>query len=151
MFDTIGLASFIWIITGIALTVLEFIIPGVITIFFGFGALITGILSVFLDIPLNGQLFIFLGSSVVSLIFFRKYLKSIFVGYKQDNPDTTRNISEHVGKQAVARSKISPNRRGTVLYNGTVWEAESVEDIEEEETVQIIGLDSIVLKVVKID
>ena len=151
MFDTIGLTSFIWIIMGIALTVLEFVIPGVITIFFGFGALFTGILSIFLDIPLNGQIFIFLGSSVVSLVLFRKYLKSIFVGHKQDNPDTTRNISEHVGQKAVARSKISPNKRGTVLYNGTVWEAESVEDIEKGETVQIIGLDSIVLKIVKID
>ena len=151
MFDTIGLTSFIWIITGIALTILEFVIPGVITIFFGFGALLTGILSVFLDIPLNGQIVIFLGSSVLSLIFFRKYLKSIFVGHKRDNPDPTRNISEHVGKKVIARSKISPNKRGTVLYNGTVWEAESVEDIEEGETVQIIGLDSIVLKVVKID
>ncbi len=151
MFDTIGLASFIWIITGIALIVLEFAIPGVITIFFGFGALLTGILSVFLDIPVNSQILIFLGSSLVSLIFFRKYLKSIFSGYKKDNPDTTRNISEHVGKKAVARSNISPDKRGTVLYNGTVWEAESVEDIEKGETVQIIGLDSIVLKIVKID
>ena len=151
MFEVIGLTSFIWLVAGIVLTVLEFVIPGVITIFFGLGALLTGILSIFLDISVNLQIFIFLGSSVVSLIVFRKYLKAVFVGFKKDSPDTTQNISEHVGKKAVAQSRIGPNIRGTVMYNGTVWEAESEDEIQEGDTVRITGLTSIVLQVVRAD
>lgn len=151
MFDTISLASFIWLILGVIFVVLEFLIPGVIIIFFGFGGLLVGVLSLFLGFSINSQILLFLGSSVVFLILFRRYLKGIFTGFRKDNADTTRNISDHVGKRAVVQTRITPSSQGTVLYNGTVWEAESVEEIEEGETVQIIGLDSIVLKVVKID
>ena len=151
MFETIGIAGFIWLVAGVVFTVLEFAVPGVITIFFGFGAILTGILSAFLNISLNSQIFIFLGSSLLSLALLRKYLKNVFVGFKKKNSDPVDSLSEHVGKKATVRTKISPSKQGTVLYNGTVWEAESIEDIEEGDTVQIIGLDSIVLKVIKID
>jgi len=149
MFDTISLTNFIWIVAGIVLTVLEFIIPGVITIFFGFGALFTGILSIFFDISLNIQILIFLGSSVISLVFLRKYLKAVFVGLKKDNTYSSINSSEHIGKTAIAESRIGPKLRGTVLFNGTVWEADSSEEIEKGDPVIITGVESIIFQVTK--
>jgi membrane protein implicated in regulation of membrane protease activity len=74
----------IWFVLGLVLILLEFQIPGVVTVFFGIGAWATAILCLFFPIDLASQLFVFLVVSVLSLVFLRKWLKSYFDNKSRD-------------------------------------------------------------------
>ena len=71
----------IWLIIGILLLIAEFAVPGLIIFFFGVGACITALVCLLTDIGINGQLLIFIISSVVCLIALRRWLKGLFYGH----------------------------------------------------------------------
>jgi inner membrane protein len=134
-------AAVIWFILGFVLFLLEFIMPGFILFFFAVGAWIISILTLFFDLSINSQLLIFLGSSVLTILLFRKWLKKII---------WTRKVSseiedELVGKTCKAETFIGPGQNGKVDFKGTSWDAQSEDIIEKGETVTIIGNDSILL------
>jgi len=58
----------VWFLIGLVLLILEFLMPGVIFFFFGIGAWITAIITLFTDVSFNTQLAIFIISSVMLLI-----------------------------------------------------------------------------------
>lgn len=62
-----------WFLLGLALLLSELILPGFVIMFFGIGAWITA-LCILLGITenFNVQLLIFLGSSLLTLVLFRK-------------------------------------------------------------------------------
>ena len=55
----------IWFLIGIALLVMEFLLPGLIVAFFGAGACVVALICLLTDISLNAQLIIFISSSVL--------------------------------------------------------------------------------------
>jgi len=137
----------IWFLVGLVLLIMEFVMPGLIIAFFGVGAWIVAIICLFIDIPLNAQLLIFIVSSVLSLLLLRKWLKGIFMGHVVSKQDIKENLEEFVGQRAVVKERIVPNGRGKVEFHGTDWTAESDEEIAEGTAVEIIGKDNITLKV----
>ena len=68
----------IWFLIGLVLLVLEFSAPGLIIAFFGVGAWVVALVTLFIDISLTTQLIIFLVTSVLMLVFLRKYLQKVF-------------------------------------------------------------------------
>jgi membrane protein implicated in regulation of membrane protease activity len=132
----------IWFILGLILILLEFQIPGVITVFFGVGAWITAIICLFLPIGLAFQLLIFLIVSILSLMFLRRWLKGYFDNKSQDTGSLT---NEFIGERAVVKEMITPIQIGKVEFHGTIWEAEAYEEIQPETVVEIIDKKSIVL------
>ncbi len=137
----------IWFLVGLVLLILEFVMPGLIIAFFGVGAWIVAIICLFIDIPLNAQLLIFIVTSVLSLLLLRKWLKGIFMGHVVSRQDVKENLEEFVGHRAVVKERIVPNGRGKVEFHGTDWQAEADEEIVEGTAVEIIGKDNITLKV----
>ncbi len=137
----------IWFLIGIALLVLEFILPGLIVFFFGVGACIVAAVCLFADISINTQLVIFILSSVASLLLLRKWLKGIFIGHVTAKQDITQNIDDFVGQRAVVVEKITPKMPGKVELHGTNWQAQADEEIEQGLAVKVIGKDNITLKV----
>lgn len=132
----------IWILIGFLLFVLEFIIPGLVLFFFAVGAWIVGILCLFLDITINGQLIIFLASSLVCLLLLRRWTKKVIFKRK---PSSELLDDEFLGKTAIAETEISPLSNGWVSFKGTSWQASSEDIIEKGESVTISGNESIVL------
>lgn len=134
----------IWFIIGLIMILLEFAIPGVIIIFFGVGAWITAIFSWLLNIGINGQLLIFIVSSMVLLISLRKWLKHVFYGQIESSQKPGENLEDLLGENAVVTQPIK-NGYGKVRFRGTDWKAKSDYDIKERQVVKIIDKKSITL------
>ena len=139
--DFFNNAAVIWFIVGFALFVLEFAVPGLVLFFFGLGAWITGIVLLLTDTGFNGQIGIFLASSVIFLLLFRKWVKKILWSRKE----ASEIEDEFVGRTGIAVTPIGPGKGGKVDFKGTVWDARSEESIGEGEQVIITGNDSIIL------
>ena len=132
----------IWFLIGLVLLVLEFSAPGLIIAFFGVGAWVVALIALFIDISLTTQLFIFLITSVLMLVFLRKSLKKVF---KLESIEDQNELEDFIGKTAVVTIKISANIPGKVEFNGTAWEAESDTEIAKGESVIIVDRRSITL------
>ena len=137
----------IWFLVGLALLILEFILPGLIIAFFGVGAWIVALVCLITDIGINTQLIIFIISSILSLLCLRKWLKGVFLGHAVSKQNLKENLDEFIGQKAVVKEKIIPKAGGKVEFHGTNWVAEADEEIAEGAMVRIIGKDNITLKV----
>jgi len=100
LLDFVSKAPLIWFLIGLVFLLLEFLLPGLIVLFFGFGAWVTAICTLIFDLGLNAQLVVFIGTSILSLIFLRKYFKRIFVG--KDEKAVDEILEEFVGKIVIA-------------------------------------------------
>src|SRR5688572_4914286 len=97
-------AAVIWFAIGFVFFLLEFALPGFIVFFFAVGAWITGIVLVFSDISINSQLLIFLVSSILTILLFRKQLKRIMWSRSK----ASEIEDELVGKTGIAQTFIAP-------------------------------------------
>jgi len=134
-------AAVIWFIIGFVCFLLEFVLPGLILFFFAIGAWIVALLSFFIDMSINTQLLLFLASSTLTILLFRKWVKKILWVRKQ----STELEDEFIGKTGKAETFIGPDNNGKVDFKGTTWDAQSEDIIEKGENVTIIGNDSILL------
>ena len=134
-------AEVIWFILGFVFFLLEFVIPGLILFFFAVAAWIVAILSLAFDLSLDIQLIIFLASSVITILLFRKWVKKIVFIRKH----SSELEDEFLGKTGLAESFIGPGRDGKVDFRGTSWNARSEDNIEKGESVTIVGNESITL------
>lgn len=137
----------IWFLIGLALLIMEFVLPGLIIAFFGVGAWIVALVCLITDIGINTQLIIFILSSVLSLLCLRKLLKGIFLGHAVSKQNLAENLEEFIGQKAVVKEKITPKAGGKVEFHGTNWAAEADEEIAVEAVVEIVGKENITLKV----
>jgi membrane protein implicated in regulation of membrane protease activity len=134
----------IWFIIGLAFILLEFLIPGVIIIFFGIGAWVTALFMLFGDFAINTQLIVFLVSSLVLLVVLRKKVQKIFVGKSEPGVD---DVDDIIGKKVKVIAKITPDSSGKVMFNGSNWNAEADAEIPEETIVEIVAKNNLTLKV----
>jgi len=137
----------LWFLVGLALFIMELVLPGLIIAFFGVGAFVVAIVCLITDIGTNAQLIIFMASSVVSLLCLRKWLKGIFLGHVKSRQDMTKELEDIIGERAVVKEKIAPRVAGKVELHGTDWIAEADEDIAEGTTVEVVDKKNIRLKV----
>ncbi|MGZ5247853.1 MAG: NfeD family protein [Flavitalea sp.] len=136
-------AAVIWFIAGFILFILEFALPGLILFFFGVGAWVVAILSLFMDVSLNIQILIFLGAAGLTTLLFRRTMKN-FLWARRQNSEIE---DEFLGKTGIAETTIAPGHNGKVAFKGTSWDAKSDEIIQPGENVVITGNDSILLLV----
>ncbi len=135
----------IWFIIGFILILMEFGIPGLITLFFGIGAWIVAILTLIIDISINVQLIIFIIISIISLVFLRKHFKKLFQGKLDKNQFKPDGFEEFIGHKGVVIKEITPEMPGKVEFRGTSWKAVSEESLKEKVNVEIIKKDNITL------
>ncbi len=134
-------AAVIWFVAGFVFLLLEFAIPGLILFFFAIGAWVVAILSLFMDLPINTQLLIFLGTTLITIALFRKWVKKIIWVHKK----SSELEDEFIGKTGRAESFIGPGEDGKVDFKGTSWQARSADLIQAGEEVIITGNESILL------
>ncbi|MGD8666834.1 MAG: NfeD family protein [Desulfobacterales bacterium] len=145
--------ALLWFLLGLALIFLEFVVPGVILVFFGIGAWAAALTSYFgLTASLQSQLLVFGTTSVLLLVVLRKWIKGKFYGHVGDVQDQTKNIDEFNGQTVVVLQDVIPNKTGgAVEFKGARWRAVSDEPIKNGEMAIITGVDGIILQVRKIE
>jgi membrane protein implicated in regulation of membrane protease activity len=135
----------VWFLIGLVLIILEFGIPGVITVFFGIGAWLVALLCLLFYIPLNLQIIIFIIGSIVPLILLRKWFKKLLEGRSTVGTVDLDELKEFLGKKVVVTEGITPERRGRVEFRGSTWKAEAYENLAVGATVEIVDKNNITL------
>lgn len=145
----ISTAALIWFLLGLVLIFLEFIVPGVILIFFGIGAWFAAVTTYFgLTVSLESQLLAFAITSIVLLVVLRKWIKGKFYGHVSDVQDLTQNLDEFTGKNVVVLKDVIPGKmEGMVEFKGATWRAVSDEHIKNGEVAIITDVDGITLNI----
>ncbi len=138
----------IWFLAGLALILAEFMIPGVILIFFGVGAWITA-LSTWMGLTpgWTSQLLTFAVSSVVMLVLLRRWFRARFFGYVEGGQDPEDNLDDLAGHEVTVSRDIAPGEMGKVQYKGASWSASSESNLAEGDRAIIVRTEGIALVV----
>ena len=138
----------IWFLVGLVLVLGEFVTPGVILVFIGFGAWLVSFTTwLGWTGSLASQMIVFAVASLVLLIGLRRLFKPWLMGFSKTNPDATRDLDEFVGKPVRVTSALAAGVQGKVEFKGAGWTAESSDTLEPGDTAIITGLDGLCLKV----
>ena len=137
-----------WAVAGLALLILEFFVPGVFLMFFGFGAIVTALSAwIFPGMTLPLQWGVFSVLSLVLLLSLRKWMAQTFRGRVTVSADGLDD--DFAGHAATAVTDIAPGRPGKVELNGADWTAEAEEPIPAGAPVTIVARKGLVLTVRK--
>jgi membrane protein implicated in regulation of membrane protease activity len=141
--------ALIWIIVGLVLVLSELLATSIIAVFFGFAAIIVGLLlwaglieATWLQFAIFGVL------SLVLLFTARSKLRRYLVGDVADNNDQHQTFRENLGQRASAVADFEQGQ-GRIRLNGVQWSALSDEPIQAGDTVWITANDGIQLTVSK--
>ena len=111
----------IWVLAGLALLAVEFASTTMHLGLFAVGAFVVALLvGLGLDIPLWGQLTIFVGVSIFSLLFVRPII------VRKLRLDHTPKVDTLIGEQALAMEDIGVQQIGKAEMRGTTWSAKNV-------------------------
>lgn len=135
-----------WWIAGIVLMIVEVTAPGAFFLWLGISAFITGL--ALLVLPSMGweyQFLIFALFTVVSIVAWRRYLKSRPIA--TDRPGLNRRSEQYIGRDFTLAEPIV-NGVGKVRISDTSWKIEG-EDLPEGTKITVTGTHGTVLKVEK--
>ncbi|MCH7920982.1 MAG: NfeD family protein [Planctomycetes bacterium] len=136
-----------WFLVGFAFFLLEFMLPGLICVFFAVGAWIVAIVCLVVPVSFNLQLVIFMVASILLLLVLRQKLKGVFLGHTRNAQELTETLKEFVGERAVVVEAITPQAGGKVELHGTRWSAFADRDIAEGASVEVTSKENLTLKV----
>lgn len=136
-----------WIIAGLALSLLELIVPGVYLIWFGFAAFVVGIAVYFLPIELTTQLIVFAIASgifaVIGVAVYRYVFSKTQVPAEYKNLNNT--VEQYVG-QLVTVAEDAEDNRTKVKIGDTYWLASCKKAFKQGDTAKVVGVkDSLIL------
>lgn len=115
------MAWWIWVLAGLALLAVEFASSTMHIGLFAVGAFVVAILvGLGIDLPLWGQLTIFAGVSIFSLLFIRPII------VRKLRLDHTPKVDSLIGEQALALDDIGVQEIGKAEMRGTTWSARNV-------------------------
>lgn len=135
-----------WLVLGLALVGLEIILPGIVLMFFGFGALLTSLCCLLFGIDPLTQTILFAVSSVIMLAALRR----LFLRARWFAGEKTKD--EFAGKEVKVVADIPGTaEHGLVLLNGTNWNAIAREFIPKDSIVRIERRDGLTLVVSQVN
>ena len=136
----------IWWLVGLALLLAELGVPGLTLLFFGIGALVTGLVYWIHPVGLAAQVWIFLAVSILSLVALRRSLCRLFNARQRGGPEDGLD-DDFIGRHARVTEGIAPDQPGRVEFNGAGWKAESESAIAVGARVEIVGRAALTLRV----
>lgn len=143
----------LWLGLGFILTCLEFIIPTILFIFFGFSAFVIAlILFLGIDISLGYQLIIFGTLSISTVLLFRKKLKNLSKTKINEQTKSVIDFKNNINQYASVVSKFNESSSlGRIYMNGVEWNAKSIdnESFEINEVVEVVGNEGITVLIKK--
>jgi membrane protein implicated in regulation of membrane protease activity len=136
-----------WLVLGMLLLALEVAAPAMVIMWFGFGAIVTGILLWLIpDMSLAWQILIF---SIVSLVSVFAWRKSRFreENIASDTPDLNNRLHSHIGKEYVLSEAIIDGR-GSMRVGDSAWRVRGP-DLPSGTRVRVTGVDGVIFTVEK--
>ncbi len=124
----------VWLICGMFLMLLEFVVPGLVIIWFGIGALFAGFVA-YLGGGMHLQVGVFVLVSILSLMFVRKFFA------KDDGSPQQVGAERLIGRKAIVLKGITPEKPGFVKVEGEEWLAKCDEPCQPGESVEILKVE----------
>lgn len=133
------MTSQLWLVAGLLLMLLEFVVPGFVIIFFGVGAALVGLLLwLFPGMSEMTQIVLLPALSLVCLAVFRRFFVSS-VSKKYDEKGTNFDDNDCNGKVVKVVEPIQPGMPGKVELNGVNWSASCAVPVPAGRNVRIIS------------
>jgi hypothetical protein len=138
-----------WIVGGIMLVLAELVIPSFFIVWFGLGALLTGLLTLALDLSLTAQLATWTLASLAMVGLWFRVFKRSFVKTRIGTAD-----GEVIGEIGVLVSAVAPFERGKVRFQRPVlgseeWACRADAAIAAGERVKVVAVEGSFLKISK--
>jgi inner membrane protein len=143
MFDWTLSPEMVWAVVGLLLLIAELATFSFILCFIGLGALIVALTTwIGITPSFSGQLAVFTGSSMMTLILLRKTARKLFAGHADTRPD-------YAGQKVRVVKSIPAGGEGAIQYRGSDWIAfsDSSQTIPEGASAQIETIEGIRVKV----
>ena len=116
-----NITSFVWLGIMVAAIIIEAITVQLVSVWFAGGALVTALVTMFVDLDIWAQILIFVTVSLLVMVIARPLIKD-----RLDKQKQATNADSVVGKTAVVSEAVDNiNGKGAVKINGTVWTARS--------------------------
>lgn len=143
-------SAWFWLILGALLVLSEFFVTGIVAVFFGVGALLVGLATMFgLLSSAPEQIVLFAILSLASLLLAREKVKVWFHGNVSDRWDGDKNLIEARGQRVTVTADFVDGL-GRVRLSGVEWKAELDDEataLAAGDTAWVIGHRGITLKV----
>lgn len=134
-----------WLIVIIICSFLEVITINLVSVWFIASAIVALVASIFIDsVVVQMAIFVLLGTLL--LFTTRKPLQKLVNSYEEKT-----NIERIYDMNGVVTEKIMKNKSGVVKIDGKYWTAISDEEIDEDSIVQVLEINSVKLKVKKVE
>ena len=146
-------APLLWFIVGVAFFVAELMTPAMVLLFFGVGAWASA-LAALLGMTLAWQIVAFICISLLTLLFLRRRLRTVFGGRSSRNPsanydgqdcdgqDYTQCATHPLtGRQGVVSKTLRPGEMGEISIDGSFWRATAHEHLAAGSPVLVLGAD----------
>jgi len=135
----------IWLFIIIVLIFLEAITVNLVTIWYIASALVSLVLSLFID-SFFIQFLVFVVLGTILLITTRKQLVKL-MGKKNEKT----NLDRVIGMTGIVINEINKNNPGSVKVDGKEWTAVSDKKISASSTVRVLDIEGVKLKVEEVD
>ncbi len=141
------LGPWLWWIIGLALLILEIILPGVFMLWFGIAAIIVGTISLTVGEsvfwPWQAQVIAFAVLSLISAIIGRKYFYSTHPD--TDQPNLNERGAQMIGKISTLSDPLE-NGAGRIKLGDTIWRVVGP-DLPAGSKVKVVDIDAGTLRV----
>lgn len=125
----------VWIVAGLVLAALEMLVPGLVIIWFGVAAVVTGILAIFVRSPFI-QFGVFIVLSGLMVVFSQRIARRI----THKEPEQV-GANRMVGVTGLVVQPIAPPELGRVKVNGDEWRAEAKVAIARGARVRVLSVE----------
>ena len=133
---------YVWFIIALVLGILEVLTTNLVSIWFVLSALLSMITALFTD-----NLLIQIGIFVLVGIVLIPISKKIYNKIKANNIST--NFDRIIGMKGIATEDITMDNIGEVKVDGKIWSAYSDTNISKGESVKVLSINSVKIKVEK--
>lgn len=131
----------LWMVVFLGLVFLELATINLVSIWFAIGALVSFIVSLYVE-DITVQIAVFVAVSAVSLLLTKKIVKKI----RTREPEKT-NLDRVIGKIGIVTEEITKLEPGEVKVEGKKWSAISSKKIKVGSKVEILSIDGVKLNV----
>ena len=114
-----------WIVAGIALILLELVVPGMVLVFLGAGAVLIALL-IWLGVidTWVAAITTWFISSLVLLVGLRSFFVRLMPGDSEEGASADEDV-DAFGEIVEVVETIAPDAAGRISYRGTTWQATS--------------------------
>lgn len=131
----------LWMVVFLGLVFLELATINLVSIWFAIGALVSFIVSLYVE-NVTVQIAVFVVVSAVSLLLTKKIVKKL----RTREPEKT-NLDRVIGKIGIVTEEITKLEPGEVKVDGKKWSAISSKKIKVGSKVEILSIDGVKLNV----